>query len=90
MSNLNSSDKLRQILEDHELYRSVQKMSSYAASSMAGTYHPGSSSQATLPAFEHKLPRAHLTSSSGKASPSLDQNPTGNITNCLKTSFLSH
>ena len=59
-------------------------MSSYAASSMAGNYHPGSSSQATLPAFEHKLPRAHLTSSSGKASPSLDQNPTGDNTNCFK------
>ena len=79
MSNLNSSDKLRQILEDHELYRSVRKMSSYAASSM-GTYHPGSpsQSQATLPAFEHKLPPAHLTSNSGKASPSIDQNPTVN------------
>ena len=81
MSDLNSSDRLRQILQDHELYRSVRKMSSYAARS------PGSSpSQVTLPAYEHKMPRAHLASSTGKASPSLDPNPTGKFLKKYKVS----
>ena len=82
MSDLNSSDKLRQILEDHELYRSVQKMSSYAAA--ASKVSPGSSpSQMTLPAYEHKMPRAHLASN-GKISPGLDPNPTGTKSQGLK------
>ena len=88
---MSNSEKLRQILEDHELYRSVQKMSSYAASTAAmssSSYHPGSS-QATIQAFEHRMPRAQLSNStSGKASPSSDKHLTGNyVIFCISCAF---
>ena len=49
---MSSGEKLRQILDEHELYKSVQKMSSYAA---------GASSP-ILPNISDplRLPRAHL------------------------------
>ena len=61
------SENLRQILDDHELYKSVQKMSSYAAQTSPRPISPrsyvGSNTGTTLVA-EHRLPRAHLNKSS--------------------------
>ena len=55
---MSNSDRLRQILDEHELYTSIQKMSSYAAAAASPSYH-GSTTNTTLLA-EHRLPRAHL------------------------------
>jgi hypothetical protein len=60
-----SSEKLRQILSEHEQSK-VFQMSSYAASRPLSPSHQGSSSSTTLQA-DHRLPRPHL--SSGKSSP---------------------
>ena len=63
---MSNSERLRQILNDHELYKSVQRMSSYAAQTsqpMSPLPYAGSNTGTTLVA-EHRLPRAHLNKSS--------------------------
>ena len=72
---MSSSERLRQILSEHENSRKngniTTTMSSFTYSRpLSPTYHDSSVTTLQIP-VEHKMPRAHLTEKSGKHSEAL-------------------